>query len=659
MQKSYCPNLEEYGFCTCEKRVAYSDFDVFCLGTPLMIRDSFTLTTSAEFRTIRFFIFNQQPPEFDENKYFILPKDIFASHRVKNIELMFHIEDIIRILEETDPSDLFSQLSQIHREAFRSSRDFTESFYIENFEGRIVDFSFLVGFNQLKNLSIFNSYNIDISKLPPLPKLTILCVVDSMNGLGGLTQHSPPLIKGLEVIKLDSNWLKDKDVARILEWLLTSPSNVTLRNISLINNALTRVPNGLSNFPNLTNIQLDDFQESGLFGFLHFYATNDWNILINQSALLSDILRYPIKNSSKDLTRIGTFLTNQDDVYHLALSGVKDKSTTDFLWVQLKCKDEQIGTAKGSDSLYWATYGLQLHLRLKGGDEIHLYHQRGYFNNDLHEYWIHLIRVFSDDSNSKTKFYVQRNTPLNKTSTISFEILKLNEGGAMDIQSGIFTAPIGGIYHFSLTGIRDNSLAPLWICTELNGNKVGSAYATEETLSATYSLQATLELNKGDEIKIKLKEGIFCDSAERWGHFSGFLTRNLSDGKNADVVHFYVQKNYSISRNETVIRYRIARINKGDAMNLETGLFVAPRDGVYRFSLSGIKDGSNETLLIFLRLNKVNIGAAYASEIPWATFSLQSILLLQKGDEIDLFLHHGTCYDTNNYWTHFTGSLIG
>ena len=61
----------------------------------------------------------------------------------------------------------------------------------------------------------------------------------------------------------------------------------------------------------------------------------------------------------------------------------------------------------------------------------------------------------------KTKsvhFYVQRNSSFsNEETIISFEFARLNEGEAMNLTSGTFTAPVPGIYHFEFSAQKDGS----------------------------------------------------------------------------------------------------------------------------------------------------------------------------------------------------------
>ena len=52
-------------------------------------------------------------------------------------------------------------------------------------------------------------------------------------------------------------------------------------------------------------------------------------------------------------------------------------------------------------------------------------------------------------------------------------------------------------------------------------------------------------------------------------------------------VHFYVQRNSSFGSIGTPIPFELALVNEGNAMNLQTGKFTAPRPGIYFFLFTG------------------------------------------------------------------------
>jgi len=135
----------------------------------------------------------------------------------------------------------------------------------------------------------------------------------------------------------------------------------------------------------------------------------------------------------------------------------------------------------------------------------------------------------------KTKsvnFYVQRNSNFETpNATITFELERLNEGGAMNLASGIFTAPVAGFYHFEFTAVvnRPHNLGVIRL--HLNGNNVvGTVSQAVDTVQDkatrkyTIFCGASLRLNLNDNVTLYNKDnGLIFDSQDHHTHFSGWL----------------------------------------------------------------------------------------------------------------------------------------
>jgi hypothetical protein len=127
--------------------------------------------------------------------------------------------------------------------------------------------------------------------------------------------------------------------------------------------------------------------------------------------------------------------------------------------------------------------------------------------------------------------------------------------------------------------------------------------------------------------------------------------------------------NSSYATKLTPLPFKLARINVGNAMNLSTGKFTAPRSGNYFFSFTGLAEfplsSSHLILSVNLNLNKVSVGYAWVSEQHTYTgqsspLTLQSILKLKSGDQVWLEIN---TISTGvklyaSYYTHFTGFLL-
>ena len=131
----------------------------------------------------------------------------------------------------------------------------------------------------------------------------------------------------------------------------------------------------------------------------------------------------------------------------------------------------------------------------------------------------------------KTKsvhFYVQRNSIFNTPkSIIPFELARLNEGDAFNLSSGIFTAPVNGIYHFQFSAVKGLHDTYLDIFLQVNGANIALAY-THQPYSPgniVVSMSASLRLAAGDKVNLfNLNNGGLHDSTDdHFTHFSGWL----------------------------------------------------------------------------------------------------------------------------------------
>jgi len=73
-------------------------------------------------------------------------------------------------------------------------------------------------------------------------------------------------------------------------------------------------------------------------------------------------------------------------------------------------------------------------------------------------------------------------------------------------------------------------------------------------------------------------------------------------------VHFFVQRSNAFTLNNVAIPFEIERLNMGGAMNLVTGVFTVPLDGIYHFEFSAMKLADELVNVIFLQVNGVEIG---------------------------------------------------
>jgi hypothetical protein len=94
-------------------------------------------------------------------------------------------------------------------------------------------------------------------------------------------------------------------------------------------------------------------------------------------------------------------------------------------------------------------------------------------------------------------------------TTVQFDSIKLNVGTALNPVTGIFVAPTPGKYYFAFSGMSDFSVPVRVVLQMKTGTTdwtlVGEGYG--DTTFKTFSMHATLELVKGDQVRLFLLEG--------------------------------------------------------------------------------------------------------------------------------------------------------
>ena len=204
----------------------------------------------------------------------LIPAELLAKCKVSN-------EIVI-----TGANKKYHQIS-IDPEAFKSSQNLTCIFVLKSFDLTGVKFSFLSGFQHLKELAflhISNIHSANWTTLPTLPSLKYLYIKYSTGLEHWIT--FPNLKYGLLGLLLVGNNMTDIEMFRTLEWAMESSAN-TLEILNIQSNAITRVPTQISSFKNLQSIYLDqnpfpptirsgslDLVFSSLFSLKWFYLTS-------------------------------------------------------------------------------------------------------------------------------------------------------------------------------------------------------------------------------------------------------------------------------------------------------------------------------------------------------------------------------------------------
>ena len=89
-------------------------------------------------------------------------------------------------------------------------------------------------------------------------------------------------------------------------------------------------------------------------------------------------------------------------------------------------------------------------------------------------------------------------------AVIPFEYARLNTGNSFNLTSGIFTAPVSGIYHFEFCAQKDIDSPQLSIFLQVNGESVARTYIGSGTTKTydTAFLTASLRLRVNDKVTL-------------------------------------------------------------------------------------------------------------------------------------------------------------
>ena len=102
-------------------------------------------------------------------------------------------------------------------------------------------------------------------------------------------------------------------------------------------------------------------------------------------------------------------------------------------------------------------------------------------------------------------------------------------------------------------------------------------------------------------------------------------------------IYFFVQRKDSFDEKDNVITYNVERLNIGKGMNAKSGVFTAPKAGIYYFSMFGIKQHAKDDPFILIRVNQQNVALTYSFSREWTSLATAATVQLNQGDQVDLY----------------------
>ena len=120
-------------------------------------------------------------------------------------------------------------------------------------------------------------------------------------------------------------------------------------------------------------------------------------------------------------------------------------------------------------------------------------------------------------------FYVGRNVNYYANNTVvPYNVQHLNIGGAINLKTGVFTAPTNGRYFFSFTAHSwTTSSEGNRIRFRVNGTIVARSFSPVKQHNLPIS--AMLNLKKGDKVDVFFADGSLWDNNQFYTQFSGIL----------------------------------------------------------------------------------------------------------------------------------------
>jgi hypothetical protein len=115
-----------------------------------------------------------------------------------------------------------------------------------------------------------------------------------------------------------------------------------------------------------------------------------------------------------------------------------------------------------------------------------------------------------------------------------------------------------------------------------------------------------------------------------------------------------VKNPYTLAGTNDVVKFEDVRINRGQGYNPSTGVFTAPRKGLYHISCL-ILGASGHVVNYQLNKNDTRYTAGYSTKGVHESSTISSLVEMKKGDRV--FIKHDSSASEQIYGAHYSSFL--
>ena len=232
----------------------------------------------------------------------------------------------------------------------------------------------------------------------------------------------------------------------------------------------------------------------------------------------------------------------------------------------------------------------------------------------------------------------------------------VNKGVAYNTNTGIFTCPLNGYYHFEVHAFAKEVDFNLELL--VNGKTTFTITTWGPKHERGTSSGGIVKLNKNDQVKVA-SIGSTSRLYKNRNVFSGYIIKHT---RGQPVILFTASISSSRLRNSMlkvprghVVVYDYATVNEGGAYDSTTGIFTCPLDGYYHFEVHAFGYHRWSLFWLSLEVNGRRVFPIFTSSFYARGTSGGGVVKLNKHDQVRVTSLGSDLYKNRN---NFSGQLI-